>query len=299
MRCQYTFLETERRYGVPQAAGTTPVVLVGCYASVGIMIRAILDKVGEEGGWTMSLLQNMVKIAFLLGEKLEIKKKGKEEGGEISFCNEEMQKLTSLAALPRSDLEFHGGKLSRAEYLKKDPTFNEKYFKYGQSEAEMKNQRGEMAEKRKRTRDRQRAAASKHAKFFHIGLPNSESGEKSVTTPINLKDLKASGFLDHRKDVHLLEIENAGLKIALSGGSTHNKEATKKFFGTRDSEVKLKDEVVVICTGKATLNIDDCIEPDPTWLEKFKNSEKPSKKTTVSSKKVKKEESAPFVCGSC
>lgn len=290
MRCQYSFIETERRYGVPQDTEKTPVVLVGCYASVGIMIRAQLDKVSEEGEWTMSLLQNMVKIAKMLGYKLEVKKKSKEEGGEISFCNEEMQKLKALAALPRTDLEFHGGKLTKKEYLKKDPTSGPDFSKYGQTVEEVKAQRVEMADKRKRTRDNRIAATSKHAKFFHIGLPDGETGEKSVTTPISLKDLQDSGFLSARKDIHILEIENSGLKIAFSGGSTHNKAATNKFWGNRNVGEKLKDDVVVVCTGKATLNMDDCIEPDESWLETFKNRERSGKKTTVSSKKQKREE---------
>lgn len=299
MRCSYTQFETAVRYGFPVAnkKDDDQLQLIGCYFSIGVIIRSIMDKVESECGWTLPLLQQMAKIAAMVNLPLEIKK-GLNDNKEpdIGVDNTQLNAILKLAAPKAKELEINGGKLSRAEYTNKDPT-HLKYTKYSQTQDEYNKQKEAVKEKRKAAKDSRNKWQVDHAKWFHIGLKDNQDREKSeLVTRVNLKDIIKAGLLKGPKYVDIVEIGNEGLKIAFSGGPTHNKTAMKKFWGSDAPEDrKLKGEVIIVCTGNAPLNVEDCLAPDDSWLDRAVNNDdkttvKTTTQTVVSKKRARKDE---------
>lgn len=271
MQCKYTNFAIERRFGVPQTNDENH--LVGCFASVGVAIRYILDRVEEDSGsYTSNTLGMISRIGKMIGKPLTIKRSVKEGSGEaeLTFSSSELTEIVKLAAPSNKDLEINGGKLSRKEYLAKDPTSGPEYHKYGQTKEEFEKQKEETRKKKEETRKKKEYSDSDHARYFFFTTPET-GGEKlkDVMSRVTLSAIEEVKFLENAKKVYFVEVGKTGLRAAYCGGNTHNKLATKKFWG-KDWKEKpmLKGEVLIVCTGNAPLNIDEAMPPDDDWVKK-------------------------------
>jgi hypothetical protein len=279
MRCSYTNFKIKRRFGVPQQKKpeqTGPLFYTGCYASVGVLIRVLLDKINEEG-YSATTISTLSRIATMLGLPLTVKKSvdpEKKKETEITFSKNEMDALLKLAAPSATDLEINGGKLTRADYVKKDPTSGKDYDKFGQTEEEVEEQKAVMKERRTKTRNDRMAMLDTHVRYFYVSLPREDClDKKELLSKIDLPQLTASKFLDVNKTVHITEVGNTGSRVAYSGGSSHNKLATKKFWGASwKTKPVLKGDVLIVCTGNAPLDIAEFVDTDPNWLDRFGKS---------------------------
>lgn len=273
IRCSATHCLFPRRFGVPQARkpdDSGKAVLTGYYGSIGILLRSIVDRVSAEGSYTPVTLSILSRIAAHIGKPLTITRKqdpDKKKETEISYNEKEMSALLALCAPPFNEIETNGGKYTRAEYLKKDPTYKPDFDKYGQSLEEVAEQKKVLKEKREKVK-KEKKWDSDHARYFHIALPTGETSKKDLITRVSLEDLKRTNLLEH-KTLYLNESEKTGLRIAISGGSSHNKLAAKKFWGSDwKNHPMLKGDVVLICTGSAPLDISEYMEPDSDWLSR-------------------------------
>lgn len=291
MQCKYTNFSIERRFGVPQTNDENH--LVGCFASVGVVIRYVLDRVEEEkGAYTSNTLGMIARIGKMIGKPLTIKRTVKEGGeAELTFSSSELSEIVKLAAPSSKDLEINGGKLSRKEYLARDPTSGPDYHKFGQTKEEFERQKEETRKKKEETRKKKEYSDSDHARYFFFATPET-GGEKlkDVMSRVTLSAVEEVKFLENsNKKVHIVEVGKTGLRVAYCGGNTHNKLATKKFWGKdwRDKPM-LKGDVLIVCTGNAPLNIDEAMPPDDDWVKKRSASDAAVATVTASNKKQKK-----------
>lgn len=277
MRCSYTNFQIEHRFGVPQVkkSDSEKLFLTGCYGSVGIALRAITDRVAADGGYTPATLSIISRIGGLIGKPLTITRKAdpeKKKDVELVFDSREMSAILELCAPPASDLEINGGKLTRADYIKKDPTWKPEYNKYGQTVQEVAEQKASVKAKREKARGDRSYVDADHARYFHIGLPAPGVEKKDLITRVTAADLAKTSLLTH-KTVYINESSSQGVRIAVCGGPCHNKLATKKFWGSDwANHPMLKGDVVIICTGGAPLDIAEYLPPDSDWLSKLEST---------------------------
>lgn len=270
MQCKYTNFSIDRRFGVPQTNDESH--LVGCFASVGVTIRYILDRVEEEGGtYTSNTLGMISRIGKLIGKPLTIKRTVKEGSNEaeLTFSSSELGDIVKLAAPSAKELEINGGKLSRKEYLAKDPTSGPAFAKYGQTREEFLKQKEEVRKKKEETRKKKEYADNDHARYFFFSAPDGSDKLGDVMSRVTLSSIEESKFLENPKKIYVQEVGKYGLRTAYCGGNIHNKVATKKFWG-KDWKEKpmLKGETLIVCSGKAPLDIAEAIPPDEEWLKK-------------------------------
>lgn len=278
-----------RRFGFPQNSTdpSSSLHLSGCYFSIGVIIRSLLDKIASENNVISSqTLSLLARIGTLIGIDLEVTRENK----EIRYNKDNLEKLFKLAAPPSKELEFNGGRMVRLEYTNKDPTSGPEWFKYSQTPEEMQKQKESLIQKKEQNRKRKFGDPNEPGRFFFFPDNNSvlcgseEEGPSRKIIRINYEDLKKSGFLKDKKHVSIIPSGN-GYRIAFSGGSCHNTTATKKFWGTNSvtNDQVLKGNVLVLCTGNAPLDISEYMDPDPSWLNNYMSTSEtvepsPSKK---------------------
>lgn len=270
MRCEYTNFLIKRRFGLPQGYKEgEPLQLVGTYGSIGILIRYLCSRMVTDEGVQEHVLNSLSRLGTMIGRPLKLTKS---DGGQLEYDKEELKKLTDLAAPDAGNLDFNGGKLTFAQYVAKDKTWQApEWDRFGQTEEQVKEQKERTIKKREAKRVIRVGKEDESYRIFYFGVPVTSG--KSDTAPISritLEDLIRSDFLSKAKDTRFIDT-GEGLKIALSGGSTHNKTATKKFFGPAwKDEPPLKGEVVIVLTQRAPLVMDEYLSPDESWLNRFR-----------------------------
>lgn len=268
MRCNYTHIEITRRYGVPQAyTAGSPLQLVGCYGSVGVLIRSLISKVTADGVED-HILSSLSRIGAMIGRPLKLTKT---EKGDTTYSKEELKALTDLAAPDAGLLEINGGRMTVAEFIKKDKTWDHPDFRqYGQTADEVAAQKTRMNEKRAVKRAAKFGKKDEPFRIFYFGLEDVDDKNVKNISRISAESLNDSGFLTKPKEVRVIETDK-GLRICLSGGSSHNKAASKKWYGASwKSEKPVKGDAVIILTNGAPLVMDEYLEEDDTWLTQYK-----------------------------
>lgn len=271
MRCAYTNFKISRRFGIPQAYKQGEALqLIGTYGSIGILVRYLVSRIlsGEEV--QDHVLGSLSRVGTLIGRPLVLKRNDK---NELEYDKEELRKITELAAPDASQLDINGGTISFAEYTKRDKTWGKpEWEKYGQSEEEVRAQKEKMNRKRVEKRTIRSGKDDEDYRIFYFGTPvTDDKSTKNNVTKISLSDLIASDFFSKHRDVRIVDT-GKGLKIAFGGGSSHNKSATKKFYGSKDAHnhPPLKGNVVIILTHDAPLDMQEYMEPDEQWLTKYR-----------------------------
>jgi hypothetical protein len=271
MRCDYTHFKITRRFGVPQAYKQgEPLQLVGSYGSIGILIRHLVSRILSGNEVQDHVLGSLARVGVLIGRPLTLKRNDK---NELDYDKEELRKLTELAAPDASLLDINGGKMTFEDYTKKDKTWQKpEWEKYGQSEEEVKTQTEKMNKKRAEKRTIRTGRDNEDYRIFYFGTPvTGDKSTKTNVTKISLSDLITSDYFSKHRDVRLIDT-GKGLKIAFAGGSSHNKTATKKFYGSKDAQnhAPLKGNVVIILTHDAPLDMQEYMEPDEQWLVRYR-----------------------------
>lgn len=268
MLCQYTRVAINRRFGVPVVYSPgAPLQLTGVYASVGVVIRKLISNVtGPEV--EESVLRALARVGDMIGRPLNLTKN---EKGELVYSKEELSALTSLAALDAKELEINGGKYRVSEYFARDKTFNNDAFKqYGQTEEEMNAQKARTAEKKAAKRAAKYGKKDEPFRIFYFGLDAADEKGRAEISRISAEDLNESGFLTKQKEIRVAATDK-GIRICLSGGSTHNKEASRKWYGSGyKNEKPIKGDAVIILTNGTPLDLNEIIDYDEDWLKEYK-----------------------------
>jgi hypothetical protein len=269
MRCAYTNFAITRRFGVPQGyKPDEPLQLIGTYGSIGILIRHLCSKLAPNNHDDNRdfVIGQLSRIGTLIGRPLTL---SRNEQNEFVYIKEELNRLTELAAPVASLLDFNGGTMSFSEYIKKDKTWNKPEFnQYGQTEEEVKAQKEKTNSKKATKRAARVGKPEDEYRMFYFG--QSLDSKNQNITRVSLKSLLDSGFFDKDKNVRHFET-GKGMKIAYNGGSTHNKEATKKFYGKQWKEFPvLKGDVVIELHGEAPLDMDEYMEIDDEFLARYR-----------------------------
>lgn len=295
MNCSYTSFKIDRRYGVPQGYDPTkPLQLVGTYGSIGILIRSLCAKLVHNIESKDQVLSSLSRVGQMIGRPLVL---SRNESGDLIYDKAQLESLTVLAAPPAEHLDFKKGHLTFEQYIKKDPTWDKpEFYQWGQTEAEVETQRKKMNEKRSEKRKARVGTSEDHFRAFFFPL---SATSKNNISRITLEDMESTGFSGNEKTVKFLN-SGKGLKIALSGGSSHNKTASKKFYGKDWKDYpRLKGDVVIIVTGDAPMELDEYLEVDEDFLNRYrvdknitapvpdKNSDPIKNLDTVLSKKQK------------
>ena len=283
MKCSYTGFKIDRRFGIPQNVAKGGLAgqlqLQGKYGSIGIMITAEMEK-GDPNCISYSTLSILGRIGKLIGIDLNVHTEDK----KTIYDADALKRLLALRAPSVKQYDSQGGSLTREGYISRDPTWKPDYDKFGQTAAEVDAQKTAQQEKVLENKKRKYGSDNEAARLFHFALPEG-SAKRGEVTRITVADLKASGFLDDPKRLDVIEHEGLGLRISISGGSMHNKEATKRYYGKSgpsSGHNPLKGEVVIICTGHAPFDIQEYMELDPEWSENYKKAKQevtPEKKT--------------------
>lgn len=271
MECSYTRFNIARRFGVPQISKEgEPLQLAGSYASVGVVIRVIIDRIGEEGKMSRQNLSSLARIGDMIGIDIELKKD--EKTNNVQYDNKKLESILALAAPPKSNLEAFGGNMRRAEYSKADRTSGPDWDKYGQTAEEVAAQKKKLQEKKNENKKRKYGDPDDDTRFyFFAGHP--ENYDKK-THKVDLAKLEESGFFKEKKQVHFCTV-SGNLRVAFSGGSSHNLAATKRFWGSvpnLDDAKKnvLKDDTVIMCVKGAPLDLSEYMADDSdSWLQQY------------------------------
>jgi hypothetical protein len=216
----------------------------------------------------------MARTGAMIGRPVTFTKNSK---GETEYNKEELQKLTELAAPEVNLLEINGGTMTIREYLKRDKTYNNPEFeKYGQTQDEVQQQKARMNAKRIQKRESRVGKKDELLRIFFFGLTGVVDKKNTNISRVNYSQLEQSGFLDKAKDVRILPTEK-GWKFCFSGGSLHNKVASKKFYGKDWSTYPpIKGDAAIFLTHEAPLVMDEYMEEDDQWLSNYRRDKFPA-----------------------
>lgn len=271
MRCAYTQAVIKRRFGIPQGkAVDSPRQLQGTYGSIGILIRALLEKLNmDDPDSVNSVLLNLQRLGEYIKRPLVLK--AKNDKGFYEYESSELKRLTDLAAPAATLLQINGGKMDFAEYCKKDKTWQApEWDQYGQSEEEVLAQKERQNQKKKAKKETRVGRESDKFRilFFGARVTKDKDREDDVCR-ITIEDLIESGFLQKEKQIRVIP-DPEGLKMVFHGGSVANKLATKKVYGADWKNYPVfKGDTLVILTHKVPLVMDEYLEPDEDWLSRY------------------------------
>lgn len=272
MRCKYTLIQIDRRFGLPQGScdGET-LQLSGKYGSVGVVIRVFLDRIAADIENSSTSISSLARFAKLIGVPFTPKKN---KSGNLTVEKEEFDRIKRLAAPSNKELEVNGGKMCIAEYMKNDPTWGKpEYEKFGQTFEEVVRQKEAMEEKRLTKKKKIYGSDKENARYFFFN--NLAASKTESVKRITLAAAKEAGFLNNNKKIDIKESEG-GLLILIHGGVGHNKLATKKFYGSLKEGETVKGNALIVCTKDAPLNVADCQDIDE---DGFKEEHQPETET--------------------
>lgn len=274
MRCAYTQAIIKRRFGIPQGKSTdnqTTRQLQGTYGSVGILIRALLEKLNmDDPDSVNNVLLNLQRLGEYIKRPLVLKPKN--DKGFYEYESSELKRLTDLAAPAATLLQINGGKMDFSEYCKKDKTWQvPEWDQYGQTEEEVIAQKERQNLKKKAKKETRVGREEDLYRIYYFGTRvTKDKDREDDVCRVSIDDLLASGYFHKEKHVRLIDTGD-GLKIVYHGGSVSNKVASRKVYGAEwKNHPVLKGEVVVILTHRAPLVMDEYLEPDDDWLLRYR-----------------------------
>lgn len=258
--CKYTGLEiTERRYGLPTVKENKQVSIQGRYLSIGCVIAAEVERFTSKEVGPHSHFIRMRTIATALGLPFDIWRESVSEDTEIIKADEKQYKaLKDLMPPGATELECKGlgGELSRAEFIKRDPTLGDnesKYIHLSQTVEDWMREKEEKARLKRERKDVTKDDLSHQWVYYIPSNAGKKDGDIYKLEPLQWDRIKPV-FFKKEKHCAIREVgdnfTNIRSAICWHRGTSHNHVAHKTFYtgASRDSykEPHFKGECVIL-----------------------------------------------------